>query len=71
MGDDRIRLRASKAAKGDNRTGTQVVTFLLFGVFAGFIKGKDVTIPKGAQITAYADEDKVLQTPLAPPPNDY
>ena len=71
VGDDRIRLRASKAAKGDNRTGTQVVTFLLFGVFAGFIKGKDVTIPKGAQITAYADEDKVLQTPLAPPPNDY
>lgn len=70
VGDDRIRLRAAKAAKGDNRTGTQVVTFVFLGVFAGLIKGKNVTIPKGAQITAYADEDKVLQTPLAPPPND-
>ena len=70
VGDERIRLRAAKAAKGDNRTGTQVVTFVFLGVFAGFIKGKNVTIPKGAQITAYADEDKILPTPLAPPPND-
>lgn len=70
VGDERIRLRAAKAAKGDNRTGTQVVTFVFLGVFAGFIKGKNVTIPKGSQITAYADEDKLLPTPLAPPPND-
>lgn len=71
VGDERIRLRANKAAKGDNRTGTQVVTFVFLGVFAGFIKGKNVTIPKGSQIMAYADEDKELSTPLAPPPNDY
>ena len=70
VGDERIRLRANKAAKGDNRTGTQVVTFVFLGVFAGLIKGKDVSIPKGTQITAYTDEEKVLQTPLAPPPND-
>ena len=70
VGDERIRLRANKAAKGDNRTGTQVVTFVFLGVFAGFIKGKDVSIPKGTQLTAYTDEEKVLQTPLAPPPND-
>lgn len=70
VGDERIRLRAAKAAKGDNRTTTQVVTFVFVGVFAGFIKGKNVSIPKGSQIIAYADEDKVLQTPLPPPPND-
>jgi hypothetical protein len=68
VGDERIRLRASKAAQGDHRTGTQVVTFVFLGVFAGFIKGKNVTIPKGAQIMAYADEDKDLPTPRAAPP---
>lgn len=70
VGDDRVRLRASKAAQGEHRTGTQVVTFVFVGVFAGFIKGKNVSIPKGAQIMAYADEDKTLPTPLPPPPND-
>lgn len=70
VGDDRIRLRASKAAQGDHRTGTQVVTFVFLGVFAGFIKGKNVTIPKGTQIMAYSDEDKELPTPLPAPPND-
>ena len=70
VGEDRIRLRASKAAQGDHRTGTQVVTFVFLGVFAGLIKGKNVTIPKGASIMAYADEDKELAAPLAPPPND-
>ncbi len=62
VGDGRIRLRANKAAKGDNRTGTQVVTLVLFGVFAGLVKGKDVSIPTGTQITAYTDEDKILNT---------
>jgi DNA topoisomerase IB len=70
VGEDRIRLRAAKNAQGDHRTGTQVVTFVFVGVFAGFIKGKNVSIPKGAQIMAYADEDKELETPLAAPPND-
>lgn len=70
VGDERIRLRASKGAQGDHRTGTQVVTFVFLGVFAGFIKGKNVSIPKGAQIVAYADEDKVLTTPLVAPPSD-
>jgi hypothetical protein len=68
VGDERVRLRASKAAQGEHRTGTQVVTFVFLGVFAGFIKGKNVSIPKGAQIMAYADEDKDLPTPLAAPP---
>lgn len=68
VGDQRIRLRASKAAQGDHRTGAQVVTVVLVGVFAGFIKGKNTEIPRGAQITAFADQDTTLRTPLAPPP---
>jgi hypothetical protein len=68
VGDQRVRLRASKAAQGDHRTGTQVVTFVFVGVFAGFIKGKNTQIPKGTQVTAFADQDVVLTEPLAPPP---
>jgi hypothetical protein len=70
VGEQRIRLRASKSAQGDHRTGTQVVTVVLVGVFAGFVKGKNVTIPKGTQITAFADQDTVLEAPLAAPPTD-
>ena len=70
VGDQRIRLRGQRAAAGEHRTGTQVVTFVFVGVFAGFIKGKNTTIPKGAKITAYADQDVVLDAPLPPPPAD-
>ena len=68
VGDQRIRLRAVKDVQGDHRTGAQVVTVVLFGVFAGLIKGKNTKIPEGTMITAYADQDMVLETPLAPPP---
>jgi hypothetical protein len=69
VGDERIRLRASKTVQGDHRTGTQVVTIVLVGVFAGFVKGKNISIPKGTVITAFADQDTTLATPVpAPPP---
>lgn len=67
VGEQRLRLRASKSAEGDHRTGTQVVTLVLVGVFAGFVKGKNIEIPRGTQITAYADMDTVLETPVAAP----
>jgi DNA topoisomerase IB len=70
VGDQRVRLRAAKSAQGDHRTGTQVVTVVLVGVFAGFVKGKNVTIPRGTQFTGFADQDTVLEMPLAPPPTD-
>jgi hypothetical protein len=59
-----------RLAQGDHRTGTQVVTVVLVGVFAGFVKGKNVTIPKGTQFVGYADQDTVLEGPIAPPPAD-
>ncbi len=67
VGDQRIRLRANKGAKGDNRTGAQVVTVLLLWPVAPFIKGKNVTIKKGAMLTAYSDQDTVLASAPAPP----
>lgn len=70
VGEQRLRLRASKSAEGDHRTGTQVVTLVLVGVFAGFVKGKNIEIPRGTLITAYADMDTVLETPVAAPVAD-
>ena len=69
VGDQRIRLRGQKAAQGDHNTGAQVVTVVLVGVFAGFIKGKNTEIPKGTMFNAYSDDDATLTTPIpAPPP---
>ena len=68
VGDERIRLRAAKSVQGAHNTGAQVVTVVLVGVFAGFIKGKNTEIPRGTLITAYSDQDATLETPLPPPP---
>lgn len=68
VGDERIRLRANKSAEGEVRVGATVATALLFWPAAPFIKGKDVSIKKGAIMRAYADQDIALTTPLPPPP---
>ncbi|WP_293682869.1 hypothetical protein [uncultured Phenylobacterium sp.] len=68
VGDNRIRLRGSKAAQGKHNTGAQVVTVVLVGVFAGFIKGKNTEIPRGATFNAFADQDTNLDGPIAAPP---
>jgi len=68
VGDQRIRLRGTRAAEGDHRTGAQVATVLLVGVFAGFVKGKNIEITKGTHLNAFTDQDVLLDGPL-PPPN--
>ncbi len=68
VGDQRIRLRAGKSAQGEHNTGAQVVTVVLVGVFAGFIKGKNTEIPKGTMFNAYSDDDVTLVSPVTPPP---
>ncbi len=70
VGDDRIRLRASRGAQGDGRVGATVATVILFWPAAPFIKGKDVTITKGTVMTAYSDQDMTLTSPVSPPPAD-
>lgn len=68
VGDDRVRLRANRGAKGETRVGATVVTTLLFWPAAPFIKGKDVGIKKGTVMTAYVDQDVKVASPLPPPP---
>jgi hypothetical protein len=68
VGDDRIRLRANKGAKGETRVGATVATVILFWPAAPFIKGKDVSIKKGTVMTAYADQDVALPSPVPSPP---
>jgi hypothetical protein len=67
VGDDRIKLRATKGAKGATRVGATVATVILFWPAAPFIKGKDVSIQKGTIMTAYVDQDTSLPSPLAAP----
>jgi hypothetical protein len=68
VGDERVRLRATKGAEGRGNTTNQVVGVIFLGVFAAFIKGHSTEIPKGTLITAYVDQDATLATPLPPPP---
>lgn len=70
VGDERIRLRANKGAKGETRVGATVATVILFWPAAPFIKGKDVTLKKGTMMTAYSDQDITLPSPIVPPPID-
>jgi hypothetical protein len=62
--NDKAALRAIKDVKGDGKTGTMtgamVATSLVFFPAAPlflFMKGKDVHIPKGTEITAYVNGD--------------
>ncbi|HEY6330154.1 MAG TPA: PEGA domain-containing protein [Blastocatellia bacterium] len=82
---ERAALRAVKEAQGGSHTGamtgamvaTSIVFFPAAPLFL-FMKGKDITIPKGTEITAYVNGDVVLDPgkfvapiaqmqPIAPP----
>ncbi len=61
---DKVTLRAVKEVKGGGHTGAMtggmVATAIVFfpaAPFFLFMHGKDVTIPKGIEITAYVDGD--------------
>jgi len=82
---ERIPLRAVRDVKGSGRQGLMAVGIVASGVLFFpvaplflFIRGKDVTIPKGAEITAYIEGDTALdaqkfsnnaQPHGAPPPS--
>lgn len=64
---EKVALRAVKNLKGDGNTGKMtggiVATGILFfpaAPFFLFMKGKDITIPKGTEITAYINGDAPL-----------
>jgi hypothetical protein len=71
---ERVNLRAQKEVKGGGHvgamTGAMVATSIVFFPAAPlflFMHGKDVTIPKGTEITAYVNGDTVYVPPAAPP----
>ena len=62
-----LRLRASSARKGEDRSGTVIVgTVLLSGLFL-LMHGKDVEIPKGTAFNAYIDGDREISLSGQPP----
>lgn len=84
---DKVALRAVKEVKGGGHTGAMtggmVATSLVFfpaALFFLFMHGKDVTIPKGTELTAYMNGEIKLErtkfsaqsvgaaTPAPPPP---
>lgn len=70
LGDQKVRLRGTKAGEGDARVGTTVVLTVLFGPLGLLKKGKDIEINKGQTIIAYVDSDVEVDWPLSQPPLD-
>lgn len=65
---EKVAMRAVKETKGGSHTGAMtgaiVATSILFfpaAPFFLFMKGKDITIPKGTEITAYINGDIALE----------
>ncbi len=64
---DKINLRAIKEQKGDNRTGTMTTGLVAAGILFFpaaplflFVKGKNINIAKGTEVTAYVNGDFAL-----------
>jgi hypothetical protein len=70
VGDQRIKLRASRDVQGAHNTGVQVGALLLLWPVLPFIKGKNTQLKKGTVFNAFVDEDVILPTPMPPPPAD-
>ncbi|MDB5439170.1 MAG: hypothetical protein JWM33_1597 [Caulobacteraceae bacterium] len=71
VGDDRIRLRASKGGEGKGAMGATIALTVLFGPLGLLKHGHDIEIKSGQTITAYVDQDASITTPLSPPPKDF
>ncbi len=64
---EKAALRAAKTTRGRDNTGAMTAGIVASGIlffpaapFFLFIKGKDITIPKGTEITAYINGDTAL-----------
>jgi hypothetical protein len=69
LSGEKVPLRAVKENKGGNRTGTMTATLVASGILFFpaapiflFMKGKNITINKGTEITAYITGDVVLDS---------
>ena len=61
-----VRVRASSARKGEDKTGTVIAGTVLLSPLFLLMRGKDVTIEKGTALTVYVDGDREISLP--PPP---
>jgi hypothetical protein len=57
----KIKLRATKASEGDDKTGTVIALSLLLSPLFFLKRGKDAKIKAGTKITVYTDETKSIQ----------
>jgi hypothetical protein len=64
VGDDRVRLRASKGKTGDSKVGTTVALTVLFGPIGLLKRGHDIDIKPGTPITAFVDQATDVVAPL-------
>lgn len=68
IGDQRVRLRASKGQEGKGAVGATIALTVLFGPLGLLKRGHDIEIQPGQSITAYVDSDADIRMPLAAPP---
>jgi hypothetical protein len=68
IGDERVRLRASKGDEGKSSVGATVALTVLFGPLGLIKHGHDLEIPRGQTMVAFVDQDTKISLPLAPPP---
>lgn len=67
LGDKTVLLDGRFREEGKDNNGATAATYFAVGVFAGFIKGKPGTIPKGRELQARTGEP-IEYVPGAPPP---
>jgi hypothetical protein len=63
-----LRLRASSTRKGEDKTGTVIIGSVLLSPLFLIMRGKDITIPKGTEISAYIDGDREFALTASPSP---
>ncbi len=70
IGDQRVRVRATKGSEGKGALGATVALTVIFGPLGLLKRGHDIEIASGQTLVAYADNDYELDLPIAPPPQD-
>ena len=60
MDGTNVRLRASSARQGDDKSGTVIIGTVLLSPLFLIMRGKDVEIPKGTVVNAYVDGDREI-----------
>ncbi len=58
----------NSSGEGQSGVTSTVVLTVLFGPLGLLVHGHSIVYPKGQQITAYVDQDTVINLPVAAPP---